>query len=426
MKSISILSILVLSSFSLLLSQPNDRVTAGQLAYEDAKYDDAIIQFNEALNDFTNLDKDKISLAYYYRGKAKLMRLYMASMDERKNDVSEYQNALFEAFDDFNSALNFDDGLYEKLIQDELLLLKESLLQAGLTVFNRINNGYYEGDDLATSLHFSQACMDRANAIEKDYLTFDILAQIYLVKKDSLIAQSNFILAADYYSKEKPEVPDLLIAYVYYRIALLDLFIHHDDSAAICHLRTGNEILETEFVRLSSMKDQFTGQQWEQLQQQYDFAVEDLMNFELELYANNKDLQPGAIEKFQKAIEMNPEDYNLRVAYASLLEMVDREQAIDAYKEAIAVDSTKDIAFFNLGVLYFNNGAVFYNASTEESEFEKSISLEAEARSEFKNAYGYLKKAYAIDSFSEETLSALKQCALRLGKLDDYKFYDGQ
>jgi hypothetical protein len=62
MKSISILSILVLSSFSLLLSQPNDRVTAGQLAYEDAKYDQAISLFNEALLDFTNLDKDKISL----------------------------------------------------------------------------------------------------------------------------------------------------------------------------------------------------------------------------------------------------------------------------------------------------------------------------------------------------------------------------
>lgn len=410
----------------MLLSQPNDRVTAGQLAYEDADYNQAIIQFNEALKDFTKLDKDKITLAHFYRGKAKLMRLYMASMDERKDDITEYQNALFEAHDDFNSALNFDEGLYEKLILDEILLLKKSLVQAGLSIFNRINNGYYLGDDLAVSLSFAQSCMDRAIAIEKDYLTYDILAQIYLVKKDSLIAHGNFVLAADYYDRQKPDIPDLLIAYVYYRIALLDLLVHKDDSLAINHLRTGSEILEAEFIRLKVQKEQFTTQQWEQLQQQYDFAVEDLMNFELELYLNNKELQPGAVEKFEKAIALNPENYNTQVAFASLLEMVDREQAIDAYKEAIKIDSTQDIAYFNLGVLHFNNGAVFYNASTEEADFEESISFEAEAKIEFENAYIYLKKAYAIDSFSDETLAALKQCALRLGKLEDYKFYDSQ
>ena len=424
MKHIFLLSILFLSQFSLLLAQPGDRVTAGQLAYEDGNYDLAIIQFNEAIQDFTKLDKSRVALAYLYRGKSRLMRLYMASLDEKKDDVAEYQNALFEAYDDFNDALTYDDGLYQSLIKDELYLLKESLVQAGLTVFNRLNNGYYLNEDIAVSLNFSQACMDKAILIEEDYLSYDVLAQINLVKKDSLKALGYFNTAAELYNKQKPDMPDLLIAYVYYRIALLDRYLLNDKNAAINHIQTGSDILETEFIRLKEQKNKFSENQWNQLQQQYDYAVEDLLNFELDIYLNDQELQAEALIKFEKAIALNPENYNTRVAYASVLEMVDREQAIDAYKEAIKVDSTQDIAWFNLGVLHFNNGAVFYNASTEESEAEKSIAYEAEAKNEFKQAYFYLKKAYEVDSFSAETLSALKQCALRLGKLEDYKFYD--
>lgn len=118
--------------------------------------------------------------------------------------------------------------------------------------------------------------------------------------------------------------------------------------------------------------------------------------------ANPKDASGKDLEK--------PQDYaaNIKLAEAD-------------YKKAIELKSGYFDALYNLGVLYFNQGAVLNKLADGIRDNAKYKIANAKADEQFSNAMPILEKAFEVNSADRNTMIALKQIYTRLAMLDKAK-----
>ncbi|NNF01069.1 MAG: tetratricopeptide repeat protein [Bacteroidia bacterium] len=136
-----------------------------------------------------------------------------------------------------------------------------------------------------------------------------------------------------------------------------------------------------------------------------------------------KDNQEEALASIDIAISKDPTNAQLHFAKGTLLDKAGKlEGAVVSYKDAIKNDDKYFDAYYNLGGLYFNQGAELYNAANDipPNKLKEYQAAKAKFEAKFKEAMPYLEKAHELKPDDFDTMNSLKQLYARTGDNDKY------
>ncbi len=125
-----------------------------------------------------------------------------------------------------------------------------------------------------------------------------------------------------------------------------------------------------------------------------------------------------AMASLDKAIQADANNPSLFLAQGNLLDKAgQQEKAADAYKKAIAIKPDFFDAYYNLGAMYFNQGAELANKANDipPKEIAKYDAAKKVFETKFKEALPFLEKAWELSPKDNSTMVSLKQIYLRLG-----------
>jgi len=397
------------------------KLQQGKDQFMNGSYYKAMEYFNQAISMDRSMTAEMFKEAYYYRGLT-YVRLYNeAYTGENKEEQKRFKEALLLAYRDYKSSLGYDNGNFWKQIDLEIRNLHHSLLQEGLISLNDYNDKVYNGKTDPKILTRAEDYLSAAREIRETYLVCDLLGQVSLVNGQKAEAAAYFARSEQLYIDNLPEEPDFLMAYVLYRLAA----IHKDEDMRIAmqDCQRGLKLLESDYARFQSVKKTLSQGRVQQMEEQYLLAQQDLSDLKLDLYLGSTDQYVEAIHVFEEELSKNPEDIDILIGYASLLEKSDKDQAIATYKKVLDIDPHQSIALFNLGALYYAKGKeLFETARTTTDDGQYNI-LTAEAENSFKTARPYFERALAEDPKSLESIQALKTIAFVLDDLVAYEKY---
>ncbi|MBU8892270.1 MAG: tetratricopeptide repeat protein [Bacteroidales bacterium] len=143
-----------------------------------------------------------------------------------------------------------------------------------------------------------------------------------------------------------------------------------------------------------------------------------LINYYLIDSENPKD----AIEYLDFAISKQPGNANLYSGRAMLYDKLgDFESCKVNYKKAIEIDGEFFEAFYNLGVLYFNEGVELTDVANEIKDNEKYAIAKQIADDKFKESLPYLEKAFELNEEDISIGNTLRTLYYRLQMTDKYE-----
>ena len=117
----------------------------------------------------------------------------------------------------------------------------------------------------------------------------------------------------------------------------------------------------------------------------------------------------------RKAEESDPTNASVSYVEGMIYEQLnDFANAEKAYKKSIEKDEGYFPAYYNLGVLYYNEGANINNKAIDELDQKKYEALMERSREVFKTAIPFLEKAYEINATERSTVDLLKTLYFRL------------
>jgi len=328
------------------------------------------------------------------------------------------QNALIESYFDYKEALKTADHKLQSDINNDLTGLFNPILQTGLSALNTGNDATQDNNVRVAALKAAKGYLGAAKDISPTYLACDLLGQANFTLGDSLTAHKLFGESISTYKTKPPAQADFLMAYVVFRKAIIERYGQHNNSLALATLMDGQNLLNNEYSKHNA-----NGTLNPDQRNAYNNGLIDLIGFELDIYLNDPALKDDAIVRFQEVLVMYPEDYDMHVAYANLLEDIDLLLAIDAYETAISIDDSKELAYFNLGAVYNNLASEYYLKGLNHDDDVIADSLYNEANRSFRSAYTYMEEAYALNPYSIQTIRALIQLAGSLGLDEKVEFY---
>jgi tetratricopeptide (TPR) repeat protein len=389
--------------------------------FMDGSYYKAMEYFNQAISTDRTMSREMLTQAYYYRGLTYIRLYNEAYSGDSKEDQGIFRDALLDAYKDFKSGLGYDDGKAWKQIDLEIKNLHHPLLQEGLISLNTYNDLVFNKKPDPKVLARAEEFLLAAHEIRESYIVCDLLGQVYLDKGQKGEAAVLFEKSEKLYNEKLPEQPDFLMAYVFYRQAA----IHKQDDIrlAMQDNQRGLNFLESEYTRFIFMKDKLEPTRAKELESQYKQAIQDLNNLKLDLYLSNTDEYVEALHVFEEQIAAEPENVDILVGYASLLEQSDKERAILTYKKALGMDPKNPIALYNLGALYYSKGKDLLETAGKTTDDTQYNILTEEAMSNFRTAQTYFEQALAGDPASIEIVQALKTIAFILDDLASYDKY---
>ena len=126
-----------------------------------------------------------------------------------------------------------------------------------------------------------------------------------------------------------------------------------------------------------------------------------------------------ALDYLAIAKEEDPENISFYFAEGTLFDKLNRfEDAKRSYEYCLELDSNYFNAYYNLGVLYYNNAVKMYEEANKLNEIDEYEQAKAFADDEVAKALPYIEKAHEIDPDDIETMKTLKTLYYRM-KLDD-------
>jgi len=389
--------------------------------FMDGSYAKALEMFNQTISQNRSLAPELLSEAYYYRGLTYVRLHNEAFGGNDKVEQDKYKDALLSAYRDYKKSLEYDKGDQWKKIDLEIKNLHHAILQEGLASLNEYNELVFNGKTDPKVLARAQDYLASAYEIRETYLVCDLLGQVYLDKGQKQDAAGYFTKSEKLYTEKLPEQPDFLMAYVFYRLAA----IHKPDSIrlAVQDNQRGLNLLASEHIRFLALKDKLTPERAQEMEGQYQLALQDLNNLKLDLYLSDAGLYVEALHVFEAELFKQPDDIDLLIGYASLLEKSDKEKAIMTYQKALQVDPHNTIALFNLGALYYAKGKALFETAQKSSDNEQYKILSEEALADFEKARPFFERALTEDPSSLETVQALKTIAFVLDDQPSYKKY---
>ncbi len=154
-------------------------------------------------------------------------------------------------------------------------------------------------------------------------------------------------------------------------------------------------------------------------------------NKNLQIYELNSTLDAGdlseSISKFESAVAKDPKNasiiFNLAVLYDKNKQT---DKAKETYDKAIAIKPDYGDAYFNIGVMYFNEGVEInksMNAIDDKDDplGKKYNELKVKRDAVFQKALPYLEKAYEIDPNNIDYKSNLKKVYASMNMLEKAK-----
>jgi len=137
-------------------------------------------------------------------------------------------------------------------------------------------------------------------------------------------------------------------------------------------------------------------------------------------------LTAGNVEKglqyLQLAEKQQSNNPSIYFAKGTLYEKTgDKEKALEAYYQALAVDPKYFNAWFNIGALYFNNAVELYDKANKIEDLKEYNAAKARADDELRKSIEPMEKANQIDPTERATLETLQTIYYRLQMLDKYE-----
>ena len=397
-------SIIVLAIFcSLHLSAQKSKVTTGVLAQQQNNPDEAIEKLEAALAKPELLHKKPekrnkpIAKAQYYLSKA----YYQVAVDTTKKD--QYPDAIFKAKKNLEAALSGPDGkswdTQSKLGNDHYNIWAV-LYNDGVTLFNNGNDEealkYFVAADEIYPDHFLTNRMlgsahlvvkDTSKSVEAFGKTLDIFTEKYESGKEG----SEELKGTPEYTQDRGQ-----LSYIYRQLAV----IHNaqgNTEKALKVLEDGIKMLPED---------------------------EDVKRQELSIYQSNPALLDKAKQKFDAALEKNPDDNAIRLAYASLLERAKKnDEAFKLYEDAYKRDPESLQANYGMAAFYINKAA---EVSAEKMNFSKDADIDKadqEIKALCEKAYPYVKWLHNQQPEEPEWLSQLVNITPIIGKNDEMMEY---
>jgi tetratricopeptide (TPR) repeat protein len=414
----NILTLLFILFTITALHGQNKKVADAVQLFHDGNYDDAYLELKEVLADPGTLSGDYLPLAYQYLANSRMQLLRVAMEGGDNGRLKGMQNALMESYLDYKQALETAaDKLRSDILQD-MSGLYHPLIQTALVALNASYDRNQAEKVRASALQTARSYLEAARDITPTYLVSDLLGQALLAMGDSLGARDSFNESIEAYRKESPMPPDFLMAYVFFRKALIERYSLINPKMALATLQAGEMLMNKEYERVEAM-----GGLTNLAASEYQNGLDDLISFELDIYLSEPSLIDEAILRFREVITVYPNDYDILIAYGNLLEKTDMQQAIEVYETAASMDGSRDLGFFNLGAAHNNLAADLYEQALARENDDAAERLYDEANRHFVRAYTNMEKAYRLNPDHPETIRALVQIAITLGLEEEAAFY---
>lgn len=120
------------------------------------------------------------------------------------------------------------------------------------------------------------------------------------------------------------------------------------------------------------------------------------------------------ITKLKEALALSPENTTIKLALGDAYKQLDStQQALNIYQEVYKQEPDNFFANYNIGVIYYNQGADYINESLKNSG--SSSSLQKKAKEKFKQALPYLEKAHEVKPEDPGPINPLREIYIRLG-----------
>lgn len=127
-----------------------------------------------------------------------------------------------------------------------------------------------------------------------------------------------------------------------------------------------------------------------------------------------------AFSQNEEAIKADPNNAVLYYIKGNLADKLGKmEEAVTAYKKSIEIKPDYFDAVYNLGAMYFNDGAEMANKANKipANKVAEYDAAKKKFESKFKEALPYLEKAHQLNSTDVATMESLRQLYTRLGDL---------
>lgn len=396
----------------------NAEVKNGIQSYEAGDFPKALQYFQIAINAEAQLKGNKAAEAYLYRAKTRTALLKQAAQSGNEEAIKEHQHAMILAFQDLVSAgeKNEQKKLGE-LIDQEKALLYAGLLEGGAGFLDRL----YQDQGLNSAvrnqlLDAAQRYLSAAIKLQEDrYSAYNWYGQVMMLKRDNESAQKYFQLAIEKHKGSPPTKADLLHFNIFANLALLDMQERKVEQA-LQWLEQGKSGLQAAHQLAKSDSDQ----DQKLLQQQFDKLSNDFEQLELDIYLHSPEHKDQAIEKFKAAVAEDSNNFNLRIAYANLLEAENKiDQAVTQYQKAAELAPKNFLPQYNIGVIYLKQAAELQKSIEGEADSKKLEQLKAQ----YQKSLDALEKAHQLAPKDLETLKALVLVTGRLEMKEAYLKY---
>ena len=377
------------------VSAQKSKLTTGVLAQTQGNNVDAIEKLEVALEKPELLKKEKnVAKAHFYLAKAYLAVSQDTSM------AAKFPNAGLKAQQNLKKAIENPEGKK----YDITAKLENLNYQIWATLYNKGVTEFNTGKD-NTAMELFEAANE---ANPGHFLTNRMLGSAALMTKDSVKSVEYLKAAIDVfktrYAEATPEVKDGAeykqdygqLSYIFQQLAVI-LNAQNKTNEALDLLSQGVEMLPED---------------------------EDVKRQELAIYQQNPDLFEKAEVKFTSALEKNPKDNNIRLAYASLLERVKRhDDAFKMYEEAYKIDPENIQANYGKAAYYINKAAEVSAKKMEYTKDEEIDKADEEIKGLCEKAYPYVKWLHNAQPNEAEWLSQLVNITPIIGKRDEMTEY---
>lgn len=414
-----LLTLLLFCAISSLPAQTN-ALRKGIAFYEAKEYNDAFKKLTPVMKRLNRMKPEEQAAAVFYYNLVKInifKRMYrMGQSDKLYNFLLEGYRGL-DQVEDYapNRRWEGDVQLYQTMyypfvIESAENLLLEAQSGKGLSDAKRLQK-YLEAEEFVQlSLQFKESST-----------AYVLLGQIELGKDDPQKAYAHFAHALSLYKGKGQKYVDFSIGKAIYYRALIEK-ASNLGGAALQTLHWGQVFLENEHLKYLAISDSKAEVLQVKAESTFLSIQSDLAELEERYRKESPDQAMQALEAFEQQIDQNRNDYIQLVAYASLLEETDQDEAIKWYERALSLSEEGILAQKKLGLLLFNKAKAL-TGGRQNPAISVANKMQVEEVKLLENAYPYLQKAIEADPGSAQVLEALLYIADRLDLRDDYRTY---
>lgn len=330
----------------------NDKAVAltySGIIYDDrSEYDRAVEYFKRALKYDENNVITYRNLSIAYRHKGDLDNALEAIEEGIDLDEENVNNQLLLG------NILFELGKYEKAI-DQFRNVLDMSPDNPTALYNLAQSYFNEGDEVQGIEYLKKAGSgDRTGEIA--HLAYSKLGVIYTQRKD-------FELAEKYLSLAVSIAPDDPVDR--YNLGLIYLKTGKEQKA-LESFHKAEELGYKDSLLLENIGEAyFSLREYDRSIETYNKILEinkrniRVLSRMAEIYYKNGELEQ-AYRFYKKITVLEPVSENARVAYLNMGNILDEAQrydeAIDAYKKALAIDPADSSALYNLGIAYKHSG----------------------------------------------------------------------